>query len=266
MRSANKTAMTKPRNRTFLAAINSNDGARVRQLIAEGADIHARFGPAMLPPALHAASEGHAESLRAILASRTGAGGGVDVDEADCFGQTALSLAAVRGRAECVRALAEAGADLGKSDDRGMAPIHYAAYKGALACLQALLAAGADADQADSEGSTPAIFACKTGQAGSLRVLMAAGADLKLADAFGMAPSDHADRAAALGEPGCASMILAHQLLEDARAVGRKEERTGEWTEERGEARMELARERRSAIDSIGLVGAPAPRGRPLSL
>lgn len=195
MRSANKTAMSKPRNRTFLAAINSNDGARVRQLIAEGADIQARFGPAMLPPALHAASEGHAESLRAILASRTRAGGGVDVDEADRFGQTALSLAAVHGRAECVRALAEAGADLGKPDDRGMAPIHYAAYKVALACLQALLAAGADVDQADAEGSTPAIFACKTGQAGSLRVLMEAGADLELADAFGMVPSDHADRA-----------------------------------------------------------------------
>lgn len=202
--------MSKPKNRTFFAAINADDFVRVTQLIASGADLSALQGPARLPPALYAAVHGHAQSLRALLAA------GAAVDEADSFGNTALMLASGHGRVECVRALVEAGANLGKPDDRGIAPIHFAAYKGEHACLQALVASGADVDQVDKEGSSACIFAGRSGQAGSLRLLIAAGADLAKADRQGKTAADHALER---GHAACAEAIRARELARDERAA-----------------------------------------------
>lgn len=206
----NKSVMSKPKNRTFFAAINADDFVRVTQLIAAGADLSALHGPARLPPALYSAAHGHAQSLRALLA----AGGAVD--EADSFGNTALMLASGHGRVECVRALIEAGANPGKPDNRGIAPIHFAAYKDEHACLQALVAAGANVDQVDKEGSSASIFASRSGRAASLRLLIAAGADLAKADLHGKTAADYARERCHLA---CAEAIRARELARDERAA-----------------------------------------------
>jgi ankyrin repeat protein len=85
-------------------AIARGDAARVRALVAAGADVDAkdRHGQTGLMRAAHA---GHAEVVRALLEA------GAALDPTAKHGLSALMLAALVGHEDVVRRLLDAGAD-----------------------------------------------------------------------------------------------------------------------------------------------------------
>ncbi|EFP83499.2 uncharacterized protein PGTG_08685 [Puccinia graminis f. sp. tritici CRL 75-36-700-3] len=82
-----------------------------------------------------AAREGHAALLRLL------ADAGANMDERDTFSQwTPLFHAASEGHAECVEALIASDCDCQVLDESRKCPIHYAAWQGHIGCVNLLLA------------------------------------------------------------------------------------------------------------------------------
>ena len=98
----------------------------------------------------HAAVRGKAKKVLRIISAA-----GLDVNEQDEFGTTALHEAASHGNPLLVhRLITEAGANVDVLDEDGRTPLHRAArhYPNT---LQALILAGANVDIADKRGRTP---------------------------------------------------------------------------------------------------------------
>ncbi|PHP67380.1 hypothetical protein CSC94_10115 [Zhengella mangrovi] len=105
-------------------------------------------GPAA-SQSLHAAIlQGHADEVRRMLDS------GSDINSADAYGSTPLTVAATFGRTEIARMLIAAGANLEATDGQGSAPLHIAAFLGRTEIVTALLAGGADRYQRNGDGSS----------------------------------------------------------------------------------------------------------------
>ncbi|PLW47696.1 hypothetical protein PCANC_04828 [Puccinia coronata f. sp. avenae] len=82
-----------------------------------------------------AAREGHAALLRLL------ADAGANMDERDTFSQwTPLFHAASEGHTECVKALIASDCDCQVLDETRKCPIHYAAWQGHIGCVNLLLA------------------------------------------------------------------------------------------------------------------------------
>ena len=86
---------------------------------------------------------------------------GVDVNERDDQGQTALYISAIHGygkfgheHAEVAKMLITAGANVNIKDNAGYTPLHYAAMNGCTNVVKALLAAKADVLAKDNDGHT----------------------------------------------------------------------------------------------------------------
>ncbi|MCL1857486.1 MAG: ankyrin repeat domain-containing protein, partial [Kiritimatiellaeota bacterium] len=131
---------------------------------------------------------------------------GVDVNESNRYGQTALENATIQGHADIAKALLAAGArvtSLWSAIHGGNAEIvkallaagakvdsttlEYAARYGSIdiAIITALLEAGADVNAKDSSGDTALYSAVTWGSIEAVEVLLAAGADPDLQDRNG---------------------------------------------------------------------------------
>ena len=88
------------------------DVAKVKKLIAEGADVNAKdnFGQTVL---MWAACRGHIEIAKLLIES------GADVNAKDSTGDTALIFAASEGHLETVKILIESGADVNAKNMTG---------------------------------------------------------------------------------------------------------------------------------------------------
>lgn len=107
--------------------------------------------PPVGPPAvsLHmAALEGDLAAVQQHIAA------GTDLDQADAYGGTPLSLAVTFGHADVARALMDAGADLDLADGNGSAPLHIAAFFGRVDIATDLLARGAKRRLRNASGAT----------------------------------------------------------------------------------------------------------------
>jgi ankyrin repeat protein len=129
------------------------------------------------------ARAGDAIAVRAAIAA------GADVNEGALhyYPTTPLGEAAVRGHADCVKALIDAHADLNPRDTKGRTPLMLSVggadevtgpKPGAMECVHFLIAAGADVNARDSDGGTALMKAAYTGDLGMLTALVAAGADV----------------------------------------------------------------------------------------
>ncbi|MEP7183033.1 MAG: ankyrin repeat domain-containing protein [Betaproteobacteria bacterium] len=150
--------MTEAMSGTLQQAIDAGDSARVRVLLAAGADRDARDadGATALMRAAHA---GHADVVRALLDA------GADVNAADARGWGPLTKAVYnaeldRGFADIVRMLIDAGADVEAPIGYGIRPLMLAAGYGEAAVVQALLGAGADV-LARNDGGLTALMMVK---------------------------------------------------------------------------------------------------------
>ena len=104
-------------------------------------------------------------------------------------GETALHLAARRGRLAELKALLAAGADPNARNGAAKeTPLHFAAKRGRASALKALLAAGADPNARDRRGEAPLHWAAGEGHGPLVAALLAAGADPKAPNKHGETP------------------------------------------------------------------------------
>ena len=128
-------------------------------------------------PVADAASKGDREAVRALLKK------GLDVNEAQGDGTTALHWAAIKGDAELAQMLIYAGANLRATTRLGAyTPLYLAARGGHSAVVAALLAAGADAKARTSNGTTPLMIAAAAGDTKSITSLIENGAEINATD------------------------------------------------------------------------------------
>lgn len=127
----------------LIEAVKAGDSGRVQQLLASGADVHAR----------------------------------------DSEGGTALMLAAHAGSLPIVAMLLKAGAEVNAADERGWTALLKAMYnpelkRGFADVAQALIAAGADVEAQITYGVRPLMLAAGYGETEVVETLLEAGADV----------------------------------------------------------------------------------------
>ncbi|MEX2273178.1 MAG: ankyrin repeat domain-containing protein, partial [Vicinamibacterales bacterium] len=128
-------------------------------------------------PIADAAMNGDVAAVRALLKK------GVDVNEAQGDGTTALHWAAIKGNAEVAQMLIFAGANL-RATTRlgGYTPLYLAAKGGHSAVVASLLAAGADPKAATTNGATPLMIAAAAGDTKTITALVENGSDINAKD------------------------------------------------------------------------------------
>ena len=125
----------------------------------------------------NAAMTGDREGVRAFLKK------GLDVNEAQGDGTTALHWAAMKGDAEVAQMLIYAGANVRATTRLGAyTPLYLAAKGGHSGVVAALLAAGADAKALTSNGTTPLMIAAASGDTRTITSLVENGADINAKD------------------------------------------------------------------------------------
>ena len=106
-------------------------------------------------PLIWATDAGHESAVKYILET---VGKNSDyINARGYLGATAVSRAACRGHAECLRQLAKAGADLDICNDKMQYPLHFAAFKENQECLNVLLEYCANTLVLDRKGRTPSL-------------------------------------------------------------------------------------------------------------
>jgi len=131
-------------------------------------------GPA---PIADAAMNGDRDGVKALLKK------GLDVNEAQGDGTTALHWAAIKGDAELAQMLIFAGANVRATTRMGAyTPLYLAAKGGHSGVVAVLLTAGADAKAVTSNGTTPLMIAAAAGDTKSITSLIENGADINAKD------------------------------------------------------------------------------------
>ncbi|KAK9821841.1 hypothetical protein WJX74_003266 [Apatococcus lobatus] len=111
------------------------------------------------PPLMHAANNGHAGTVTALLRN------GADPEGIDYNSQTALMVAIFSDRASAAEALLEGGAVVDTEDEKGRTALSHAAKYGSIDCLHILAQHNADVFHEDHDGRTPLEIADECGRA-----------------------------------------------------------------------------------------------------
>src|SRR5688572_16225522 len=126
----------------------------------------------------NAAMNGDRETVRALLKK------GLDVNEAQGDGSTALHWAAIKGDAAMAQMLIYAGANVRATTRIGAyTPLYLAAKGGYPDIVAALVAAGADTRVVTANGTTPLMIAAAAGDTKSMTSLIENGAEIDARDA-----------------------------------------------------------------------------------
>lgn len=157
-------------NAALIKAAQEGDADRIRQLVADGADLNSA-SDALWTPLLMASLGGDAETLRYLFEK------GASVDHQNGKGCTALMIAAIEGHKEIVSALLNQGAHVDAKNQGGWTALRFAVSMDETEILRMLLTAGADVNTVDDKGETPLMQAARENIEASLKVLLEAGAD-----------------------------------------------------------------------------------------
>lgn len=125
----------------------------------------------------------------------------VTVDTPGPDGDTALHLAALYGRIECVQLLLESGADAGTVNQQdGSTVLHDAAAGGYLDICELVLARAQPdiVNTADEDGDQPLHNAARGNHLDVVRLLLAKGADPKARNQSGSTPAEEAEDSAVI--------------------------------------------------------------------
>ena len=194
------------------------DGAKLRLLLKQGADVNAAQGDGMT--ALHwAATHGDVEEARMLIYA------GARVDALTRNGNyTPLHLASRAGHVTAIRALLETGADANaKTSSGGATPLHFAAAQGNTESIAALLDKGATVDAREGAWEqTPLMWAAAYNRVSAIKALIERGANIAAVSKVEDIPTrERADRAAAqLRNRRIAALKAAEQPPRPAGAAG----------------------------------------------
>ena len=167
-------------------AAGSNDLARVRQLLAEGADINRLgHGQSEATPLWVAVESNHLGIVKVLLEH------GADPNMPDRYSHRPLHVAAMNNNVDIMKALLAGDAILEETNFWTTA-LHWAASKDSVDAAQFLLSQGIDVDVRNSRpgvvGHTPLEWACDQGSPGVAELLIAEGADVNAAPTNGWTP------------------------------------------------------------------------------
>lgn len=179
-------------NRALLAAAETGDVERVKELLAQGADVHTA-NAADVTPLIAAAYRNNLEVARALIEA------GADVNVQDNTQQSAYLISTSDGYLELLRLTLAAGADVHSKDSYNGTGLIRAADRGHVEIIAELLKTDIEIDHVNRLGWTALLEAIILGDGGPrhtevVRLLVEAGADVNLADGSGVTPMEHARR------------------------------------------------------------------------
>ena len=170
----------------FFKAVTFNDAGAVQGLLARGFDPNSRDekGQAALYLAMR---EGSFKAAEVLLAHP-----GMRQDLLNAAGESALMMAALKGRLDWVKRLLDRGARTEGLEPLAWTALHYAATGPEPQTVQVLLARGAKVDARSPNGSTPLMMAARYGAEPSVDLLLQQGADAKLKNDASLTAADFA--------------------------------------------------------------------------
>jgi hypothetical protein len=167
----------------FFRAVKTDNAATVKALLASGFDPNALSEGGQTPLYL-AIKDESPKVVEALLASPA-----VKIELANPAGETALMMAAMRGRLDWTRQLVAMGAAVRRD---GWTPLHYAASGPNVEVVRFLLEQGADIDAIAPNGASPLMMAARYGAEASVRLLIARGADKRVRNSLNQSAVDYA--------------------------------------------------------------------------
>ena len=170
-------------NVRLLEFSKSQDEARARRMIEEGASVNSR-NRAGETPLLLWVKAGNAGMVAWLLEK----GASVNQDALDRT--TPLMAAAFAGRVDIMQTLLDAGADAERKDQVFKTAMIYAAAQGHAEAVKLLLARGVDVNRVYAHNLTALMWAAGYGKTECVQLLLASGADPKLKDDRGKTAAD----------------------------------------------------------------------------
>jgi hypothetical protein len=168
----------------FFRAVNVDDDRTVRALLAAGLDPNVTNPQGQ--PGLVLAMKDDSPKVAAVLLAHPA----VRVDAVTAADETALMMAAMRGRLEWVQRLSARGAALQRP---GWAPLHYACSgPDGAEVTRYLLDQGVDVDARSPNGTTPLMMAARYGSHDAAELLLKRGANVRLRNDRGLTALDFA--------------------------------------------------------------------------
>ena len=171
-----------PNADSLISAVKSGNGAAVRTLLQNGADVNAPSVDGTTP--LHWAVHRNDVELVDVLIRA-----GANVKATNRYGVAPVSLAAENGNAAVIERLLAAGADPNATLPGGETVLMTAARTGDVKAIAALIAHGAEVNPKNPRGQTPLMWAAAKNNAAAITLLVERGADI---DA--RTPTDVTDR------------------------------------------------------------------------
>ena len=195
------------RDMQLITAAGQGDIETVRQLLAQGANVHARDETGKT--ALIAAAYRNDLAIADVLIQA-----GADVNVQDNTQQSAYLITTADGYLELLQRTLQAGANVHSTDSYNGTGLIRAADRGHVEIIQELLKTDIQLDHINNLGWTALLEAIILGDGGPrhtevVRLLIEAGADVNLADSNGVTPLAHAR------QRGFAQMI---EILQNAGA------------------------------------------------
>jgi len=167
----------------FFRAVPIDNASTVSELLQRGFDPNSRDerGQTALYLAMR---EGADKCVQLLLAHPQ-----LAPDLLNPAGESALMMAALRGRTDWMSRLLDRGAAV---DQSGWTALHYAASGAQPQTVAWLLARGAKVDARAPNGSTPLMMAARYGAEPAVDLLLAGGADVNLRNALDLSAADFA--------------------------------------------------------------------------
>ena len=181
----------------FFSAVATDNAGTVATLLQRGFDPNSRDEKAQTALYL-ALREGSSRVAELLLAHAD-----LQPDLANAAGETALMMAALKGRLPAMASLVRRGARIERD---GWTPLHYAATGQEPHAVDWLLGQGARVDARSPNGSTALMMAARYGSEAAVELLLARGADARLRNERGM---DAADFARSAGRESLAAKVAA---------------------------------------------------------
>ncbi len=166
---------TKDLNEDLLIAARVGDMAKIRMLLADGANPNA-VATNGYSGLMHAAEMGYRDSVEALLA------GGAQPNAKNHSGDSALLLATVEGYKDVVKVLLANMADGNVHDGDGVTPLIYASTNCKMEIVGSLLERNIDVNSAEKAGKKALIAATAEGCISVVAALVSGQADPNLVD------------------------------------------------------------------------------------
>jgi len=167
----------------FFVALRNDDAGLVSRLLDLGFDPDAR-DPRGQPGLVVALQAGSPHAFRVLLEH-----GPIQIDALNAAGESALMMAALKGRLEEAQLLLDRGA---RVNQPGWNALHYAATGPDVKLVALMLAHGAELEAGSPNGSTALMMAAQYGSEASVALLLQRGANPSRRNQLGLNAVDFA--------------------------------------------------------------------------